>query len=1460
MNNQPIYDRIVKVWQRLITCGALAPATALGLLLVQTQAQAQAPKEPQGFIMVKEYHGIGGVDINLLLDNAKYPNAQDWEGVASYFEWPQSGDIEIPPPGNVMDNYGWVMEGYVFPPETGDYIFSTATDDHHQLWLSTDDDPANAIQITQETGWQPVRNYQPISDEATSDPVFLEEGQAYYIKLITKEGGGGDNAAVAWSLPSDDGFEVGVGAEPISGEYLASMFLIPASVAISPTGFQITIMGSVDSVTAKLNGEVVDVSLETGDEESTATYSPGGVFAAGSEVTVEATVKWEGESVVVSGNAVMPSFGLFAASYRIDEEDVDKETPGWLINTTQISTGQGVGSLHGNSWANAEKQIRGEYIDPNTEEPYVNEADYDSFEGWSYYYMLSDVVNFDQDANGVGNFVDDWEIPGIPGWGDSTDGIASEFMTILYLEKGDYHFGVNSDDGFDASTGPNFGDLLSPSLGRFDGGRGAADTTFRVVVEADGYYPLRVSWWEGGGGANCEVFSIVDGEKILIGDPDNEDAIQCYAVGGVPIEESTTDRPSTGRAYVSSISPSESDKLVKRPVVEVKIVNGTVTSVNTASVKLTVDGEAVDAKVSESDGVVKATHELEGIAGGAHTASVAYTESNGIERFTEWSFNLPKVYTPAGDPPAEPIGLISVREYHAVGGTDLGTLFNAAKFPDSPDVSTFVAYFEWPASGDIEVPPAANIRDNYGTHMMGYVYPPETGEYIFALACDDNGQVWLSTDESPANAQLIASQGGWQPIRDYRVETTSSEIFLEAGQVYFIEAFVNEGGGGDNLAVAWSLPEDGPTDVEPGALPISGDYLSPLIPAVPNAVDLKITAQPSAVSTEKNTDVQFSVGLSHKDAGALVFWKLNGQLQGQGSVFTISEVSDELDGAKVQAMVVYNGVQYSDEVALTVTSDKAPPSVVSTDGSRFMNMLSLTFNEDVDEESGGKASNYSVAGLGIDSAELVGRKVTLFTGEQTPGKVYAVNVSGVEDLAGNAFSGDVNIQAYLEATGYLWWDYWGGIGGAHPMEALTDDERYPDNPDSSQLLPFLNTRWATGFHNDANSNYGARASGLLVAPEDGEYRFWLRSDDHGQVWVSMDEDPENVELIAEQTGCCNGFTLDDGGLSGLVELEEGQRYYFEALLKEGGGGDWMNVMWTRPSEWDFDTPPWNDSGISGEHFVNYVPAAGFTGDADVYHLGTQPPASGGGGLTVREFRDIGGARMADLLVHSKWPNSPDFEGVAVYAEWPQSGDININPPGNVRDNYATHMLGFVHPPETDEYQFFVAADDATVLFLSTDETPANKQLIAIEPNWNGVREFEQTRNRWIVDIDSNRQINGSAPIRLEADKAYFIEAITKEGGGGDNLAITWIRAGDDFPFDGDLPIDGEHLSPWVVEVEENTPPTISVLKNDDGTVTITFEGTLQAAPTVNGPWENVDAPSPLTISADQAQQFGRALR
>ena len=123
-------------------------------------------------------------------------------------------------------------------------------------------------------------------------------------------------------------------------------------------------------------------------------------------------------------------------------------------------------------------------------------------------------------------------------------------------------------------------------------------------------------------------------------------------------------------------------------------------------------------------------------------------------------------------------------------------------------------------------------------------------------------------------------------------------------------------------------------------------------------------------------------------------------------------------------------------------------------------------------------------------------------------------------------------------------------------------------------------------------------------------------------------------------------------------------------------------------------------------------------------------------MLVREFQGIGGNYLADLFLNPKWPNSPDLVTYSNHAEWPQnsSGNINDVPEGNVQDNYATQLLGYAHPPESGDYQFFLAADDRTILYLSTDATPDNKRLIAMEPNSNGVRAFASTNQRVIVDL------------------------------------------------------------------------------------------------------------------------------
>ena len=55
-------------------------------------------------------------------------------------------------------------------------------------------------------------------------------------------------------------------------------------------------------------------------------------------------------------------------------------------------------------------------------------------------------------------------------------------------------------------------------------------------------------------------------------------------------------------------------------------------------------------------------------------------------------------------------------------------------------------------------------------------------------------------------------------------------------------------------------------------------------------------------------------------------------------------------------------------------------------------------------------------------------------------------------------------------------------------------------------------------------------------------------------------------------------------------------------------------------------------------------------------------------------------------------------------------------------------------------------------------------------------------------------------------------------------------------------------------------PTLSIARNADGTLTVTFDGKLQGAPTVNGPWRDSGVTSPVTIRPTGRTLFGRAVK
>jgi hypothetical protein len=101
---------------------------------------------------------------------------------------------------------------------------------------------------------------------------------------------------------------------------------------------------------------------------------------------------------------------------------------------------------------------------------------------------------------------------------------------------------------------------------------------------------------------------------------------------------------------------------------------------------------------------------------------------------------------------------------------------------------------------------------------------------------------------------------------------------------------------------------------------------------------------------------------------------------------------------------------------------------------------------------------------------------------------------------------------------------------------------------------------------------------------------------------------------------------------------------------------------------------------------------------------------------------------------------------------------------------------------------------------------------------------------------------------------------------GDGLANGTLKFADGLP-DGEYRVlflanDGYHqlAKADFTVAGQVEPPALGFANNGDGTITLTFEGRLQTAPTINGPWQDLDAKSPVTLPTNQPQQFTRSVR
>ena len=165
--------------------------------------------------------------------------------------------------------------------------------------------------------------------------------------------------------------------------------------------------------------------------------------------------------------------------------------------------------------------------------------------------------------------------------------------------------------------------------------------------------------------------------------------------------------------------------------------------------------------------------------------------------------------------------------------------------------------------------------------------------------------------------------------------------------------------------------------------------------------------------------------------------------------------------------------------------------------------------------------------------------------------------------------------------------------------------------------------------------------------------------------------------------------------------------------------------------------------------------------------------SPGAGAIIREvWTGISGTFVSNIPVGTP-PNTtdtlPSFEG-----------------PTNWADNYGTRLRGYITAPVTGSYTFWIASDDKSELWLSTDDNPLNKVKIASVPDWTDSREWNKFSSQ-----------KSAPPIPLTAGQRYYVEALQKEGAGGDNLAVGWAKPGQSTSAPSEV-IPGSVLSPFSV--------------------------------------------------------------
>lgn len=225
------------------------------------------------------------------------------------------------------------------------------------------------------------------------------------------------------------------------------------------------------------------------------------------------------------------------------------------------------------------------------------------------------------------------------------------------------------------------------------------------------------------------------------------------------------------------------------------------------------------------------------------------------------------------------------------------------------------------------------------------------------------------------------------------------------------------------------------------------------------------------------------------------------------------------------------------------------------------------------------------------------------------------------------------------------------------------------------------------------------------------------------------------------------------------------------------------------------------------------------------------------GTVLQLYYDgISGTTVSSLTSSGFFPASPtDYDVLTANLE-----------KGSFGENYGSWTRGFIEAPQTGSYLFWIASDDDSEFWLSTDHTPANRVKRAENLGAVGFRDY------------TAKPAQQSASVNLVRGQKYYFEILHKEGTGDDHVSVGWQLP------DGTLerPIPGERLMPFPVDAnytpQDKAPeilniyffapvPQLEAVTSVEESRSVTLAVTIEATQPANIQWFSNNVPIPDAI-------------